>query len=175
MPAGPKHDRLGTEKTVVLPRHVLDEQKYHDQGKDITWEKCALRKWLNKDFYNSAFSDSEKACILSTNVVNKNANDKKTGGNTKDNVYLLNQEEVDKYVGKTKEAKIGKTPPVVTETGIQESEDSTWWLRQRAKDRIFDTYTLVVTKKGVIDGTYPTVSCGIRPVIWISIKKFAAN
>ena len=49
-----------------------------------------IRNWLNKDFYNSAFSDFERKKIVKTNM-----ND--TG--VKDNVFILSLTEVNNYFG----------------------------------------------------------------------------
>ena len=45
---------------MLLSKYVLDPKPYHNAYEGITWENCDLRKWLNNDFYNTAFSASEK-------------------------------------------------------------------------------------------------------------------
>lgn len=60
-----------------------------DNNKSL-WEVSTIREWLNKDFYNKAFSKSEKTKIC--NVVLK------TGRRTtNDNVFILSFDEVKKY------------------------------------------------------------------------------
>ena len=82
-------------------------------GATVTWQKCSLRQWLNSDFYNGAFSDSERPFIQT--VTNSNPkwldfDDDKLGatgittggygGNpTEDNVFLLSVPEIIKYMG----------------------------------------------------------------------------
>lgn len=56
---------------ILLSDHCIAKHAYHDKNKAVTWENCALRKWLNEIFYQKAFSDKEKAQIIKTKVVNE--------------------------------------------------------------------------------------------------------
>lgn len=62
---------------------------------DVTWEECTLRKWLNDNFYNEAFSSEEKASIQLTHIANDDNLEMRTfGGNdTDDYVFCLSIEE----------------------------------------------------------------------------------
>ena len=69
-----------------------DGDSYTDY--DCTWETSTLRNWLNEDFYNAAFTESEKAAIQQVTVKNDDNPDGAEGGNdTTDKVYLLSIEE----------------------------------------------------------------------------------
>lgn len=69
-----------------LDCQIYDE--YSEESTDVTWENCALRKWLNEDFYNDAFSNEEKNSIQTTEVVNEDNPEYGTegGNNTKDKI-----------------------------------------------------------------------------------------
>lgn len=56
---------------ILLSDHCIAKHAYHDKNKAVTWENCALRKWLNEIFYQKAFSDKEKAQIIKTKVGNE--------------------------------------------------------------------------------------------------------
>lgn len=56
---------------ILLSDHGIAKHAYQDKNKAVTWENCALRKWLNEIFYQKAFSDKEKAQIIKTKVVNE--------------------------------------------------------------------------------------------------------
>ncbi len=49
---------------MLLSKYALDGKAYNDTNVDITWEDCTLRKWLNADFYNAAFSFDDKKNIV---------------------------------------------------------------------------------------------------------------
>ena len=86
---------------LLLSKYILDFKCYNDEGKDVTWETCTLRKWLNDTFYNKAFSGKEKRRIMKSNVVNKDNSECGTsGGNdTNDYVYSLSIDECRQYFG----------------------------------------------------------------------------
>ena len=48
---------------LLLSRYVLDCVPYKNDDERISWDKCNLRNWMNNDFYNIAFADSEKKAI----------------------------------------------------------------------------------------------------------------
>ena len=52
----------------VMSKYGLDMQPYHSEDAEVTWETCSLRKWLNNDFYNAAFTKAEKEKIQTTTV-----------------------------------------------------------------------------------------------------------
>ena len=89
----------------------LDVQRYNDACKDVTWETCTIRSWLNgygsssnvcgKDysndnFINRAFTDSEQSAIRTVAVENKDnlLYGTEGGNNTIDKVFLLSCDEV---------------------------------------------------------------------------------
>ncbi len=88
-------------RILVISKYGLEMKPYNIKKEDVTWETCTLRKWLNNDFYNAAFSDVEKKEIPSVMLANKpNPYYGTTGGNnTTDKVFCLSLEEIEKYFG----------------------------------------------------------------------------
>ena len=78
-------------EALLLSEHILDCKSYNYEFKDITWEECDLRKWLNNDFYNTAFDVNEQNLILEKDIVNEDNKEYGTkGGNvTRDKVFCL--------------------------------------------------------------------------------------
>lgn len=101
-------DRQGN-KALLLSKYIIDNKCYHEQYEDVTWETCTLRNWLNNEFYNKAFSNSEKEKIQTTSVVNNNNIDTNiNGGNsTNDKIFLLSIEEIMQYFGNGEKMKNG--------------------------------------------------------------------
>ena len=89
-------------KALLVSSYVLDTIPYNIDNIDVTWESCSLRKWMNEDFYNSAFSLDEQSKILDTNVINEgNPLYGTEGGNdtndTIDKIFALSVDEIRKY------------------------------------------------------------------------------
>lgn len=84
---------------ILVSYYGLDVQQYHNEDVDITWENCSLRKWLNEEFYNTAFSDEEKAIISPVNLENPdNSYYKIEGGKeTLDTVWMFGEYDARKY------------------------------------------------------------------------------
>jgi hypothetical protein len=82
----------------ILSEYILDCKRYHGKSADITWEDCVnitwrdcdLRKWLNDEFYNTAFNPAEKESIK---TVYCTGNGDGTP-DTEDKVFLLSVDEV---------------------------------------------------------------------------------
>ena len=80
---------------LLISEQVLDTRAYNEESKVITWENCSLRKWLNSEFIDEAFSDEERSKILDTKVTA----DRDTfysgdpGNDTIDKVFLLSVKE----------------------------------------------------------------------------------
>ena len=87
-------------KALLISEYVLEKRSYDSDQEDITWERCTLRTYLNREFYNS-FSSEDRNRIIET--VNSNSNNLwygTPGGNdTRDKIFLLSLEEADKYFG----------------------------------------------------------------------------
>ena len=86
---------------LIITENIIEQRIYHDAYKDITWAECALRKYLNGEFYDK-FSATDKSRIIP--VINKNSDNQwygtKGGEDTQDNIFLLSIEEAAcKYFG----------------------------------------------------------------------------
>ncbi len=89
------------DKALIITKDIIEQRPYHNACKDTTWADCALRKYLNGDFYNK-FTVNDRAKII--RVTNYNQNNPWYGSiggeNTQDNIFLLDIEEVVcKYFG----------------------------------------------------------------------------
>ena len=89
-----------TDKTdgvcTLLCQGPVAKLPYNDTKTDITWENCSLRRWLNEDFYNSKFSDGEKAAIVTshnTYVEDDYHYESDCGNDTDDKVYIFSYSE----------------------------------------------------------------------------------
>ena len=161
-------------KILVISKYALDCQKYDTSYAEITWHDCTLRTWLNNDFYNSAFTDEEKAVINSSSISGE-ANsqyDTAYGENSNDYVFLLSLNEISKYF-KTDKSRSCLPTDYARQNYIEEisaDESCRWWSR-----------TPGITQKNVVAiktdnsinyfGLYAFDMAFVRPAMWIDISK----
>lgn len=86
---------------LIITKDIIKLSAYHDTYKDTVWADCALRKYLNGEFYDT-FSKAEQSRILP--VTNKNPDNPwygtMGGEDTLDYIFLLSIEEaVCRYFG----------------------------------------------------------------------------
>ena len=171
---------LAKEKNriLVISDKALDFQTYNSSITSVTWETCTLRKWLNTDFVNDAFSDGEKAMIPTVTVsADKNPQyDTDPGDATKDKVFLLSIVEAEKYFTSDEARECVPTEYAIS-NGACTSDSYTkggkatcwWWLRSPGYDQ-YDAAGVHVD--GDVHEFGLCVSGGgdaVRPAMWISI------
>ncbi|MBR2660314.1 MAG: hypothetical protein IKH81_01285 [Clostridia bacterium] len=93
-------DKKG-DKLFLLSHKALANLPFNKTSNKAAWGSCSLRKWLNNDFYTSAFNKDERAAIQTTKVQDNKEhtyyewNTKgRLSGTTEDKVFLLSFLEV---------------------------------------------------------------------------------
>ena len=87
-------------RALLISKYILDSDSCNlINEKGDGWENSSMRKWLNNDFYDVAFNDTEKVRILSTKLVNKDNDDYDTiaGNDTTDKIFFISISEAKKY------------------------------------------------------------------------------
>ena len=162
-------------KILAISEKALDCKPYNNEKyTKVTWETCALRKWLNSSFINSAFSSEEKAKIPTVTVsADKNPKYSTDPGNaTQDQVFLLSIAEAEKYFSSNSARRCTPTEYAIA-NGAERS--CLWWLRSPGK---YSEHAADVQSGGDIyyaGYLYRTISAydgdlAVRPAMWISIK-----
>ena len=87
--------RRDNEGVLVISKYALDCQPYNEVFVNITWSQCTLRRWLNSEFINKAFSESERAQITQRHLSNPNSkwNNVPGGPATDDKIFCLSHDE----------------------------------------------------------------------------------
>ena len=165
----------------------MDAQPYNEKFEDITWEKCTLRTWLNRNFFNKAFSANEQSAILLTNVDNSKGHGysgyNTDGGNiTQDRIFLLSYAEANKYFNVTHSSSNNiksRVQPTAYATKREAQTSSIiktadgaavgwWWLRSPGDTQ---DKAMSVSFVGSIDNNYVSfVSGSVRPVLWLNLE-----
>ena len=160
-------DRLDSKTVFVVSANVLEYKAYDDEHKNETlsyfWYKSTLKKWLNVNFYNSAFSDEEKQRILTSDIILQ------SGATVKDRVFILHTEEAKLFFRDDRDRICLPTPRAKAQKphypGMGDAD--MWWARSN------NNGLGTVTAQGqVIDmvgpaGLYPL---GVRPAMWIRLR-----
>lgn len=166
-------------RILVISDKALDCQLYNVKYDVVTWKTCTLRKWLNDDFFNSAFTDAEKMCIpIVTVSADKNPKySTYSGKTTKDKIFLLSTKEAEKYFVDDEERKCIPTDYAIAQ-GVYTSDNHTingvgtcyWWLRSPGS--IQSCATLVYADGVFSERGYDVDrSCSaVRPAMWITIE-----
>ncbi|MDR0818076.1 MAG: DUF6273 domain-containing protein [Oscillospiraceae bacterium] len=186
-------------KALLIPTELIGFWAYNSKNEETIWENSSIRKWLNDEFYNSVFSDSQRAAILETDIENKaNPNTGVGGGvNTKDKVFLLSYDEANKYFSNdgsreaeynATEAQYSALAKALADKSVSENwyykvtydeaigELSSyvgytdwWWLRTSGPE---SGRVACVNYNGSLDRNNEIFEPlgGLRPAIWVNIK-----
>ena len=160
------------DKALLITEQIIDAMSYSTEDDTFTWDGSGVRRFLNTDFFNSAFEDTEKEIVLPSDLMNyKNvAYRTNSGSRTSDLVYLLSIEEAERFFVSNDE-RIAKPTPYALKKGIfTENGKAWWWLRTSGNK---DSYAADVDYGGDVDSygsdRYYSVE-GIRPVIRVSLN-----
>ncbi len=187
------------DKALLLSKNVIDCKCFEDTKTETTYNNSSIRKWLNEEFYNEAFSDSEKMNIIETKNINIDLQGNR-GEDTIDKVFLLSLDEVEKYFGEldnidennsyerivhnnraqafpTQYAKktdnFGEKLFYSKEEGKDYRGACEWWLRTMNSD---NKSTAIVYCNGYAEGLEKNhlinyKNRGVRPVLWVQCIK----
>jgi len=95
------------DSLLLLSKNIIEKKAYNDEYVNITWGESSIRKWLNGEYLNSAFSEEERAKILESLVINSDNPDHGTrgGASTEDRIFLLSLTEVNGYLASKEDKK----------------------------------------------------------------------
>ena len=144
---------IENNRVLVISRYGLDARPFDPDSND--WSESEIRKWLNGEFYNSTFSDEEKARIKSFN---------------QDNVFLLSEKEAERYFA-NRDARKCKPTSYAKAKGAWKIDDYCWWWL-RSPYPNFSKFVYSVNFGGVIDDNFlvNNKSLCARPALWVSLE-----
>ena len=141
----------------------------------VTWETSSLRTWLNEDFFSSAFTEEEKALILTVSNENPDHSIVETPGgrDTRDRVFVLCERDTVIYLNDPADQEaVGKAQGTeyAKANGLQTDEEgnASWWLRSPG---MYEYIAQFVDQNGepYTNGASTDIDylCGVRPVLWL--------
>ena len=157
---------------LVISEYALDARPYHNSNESVTWEDSSLRKWLNTEFFNAAFTNIEKASIRETELLNTDNPELDTpgGNNTRDHVFLLSAQEAAQYFSNDRE-RCAKPSAVAAVKCIWSGPDAGSWLLRTPGKSLKNAVT--VTRSGQISFSGAVITgsgFAIRPAMWVDDK-----
>ena len=179
-------DKDGTEKPIkwivmknegnqvlLLSKYVLDAKPYYEEVEEVTWETSDIRKWLNNEFYTTAFNKAEKAKIQTSLIKNEdNSENGTSGGNdTEDKVFLLSEKEAETLFSNDEE-RIAKATEYAEKSGVYVNEEKAvlWWLRSPGCSRDYAaevSYYGWINRSGCDVNSYDV---GVRPALHLNLQ-----
>lgn len=166
-------------RILVISDKALDCQPFNETGEDVTWRTCTLRKWLNDDFFNSAFSNAEKKRIPTVTVLaDKNPEFSINSGKaTKDKVFLLSIKEVNKYFNSKISRQCMPTNFAVAQGGYISNTYSAdvkatcWWLRSPGGyGLVCAAYVDNIGDIRAYGASVESDNGTVRPAMWINLN-----
>ena len=146
-------------KALIITEHIIEQRPYNVDNKDVTWETCTLREYLNGEFLQK-FSAEDQARIAETRINNPNNQQYGTnGGNdTNDKIFLLSIEEANRYFSSDSE-RIAK---------VANGTASWWWLRSPG---LLSFGAAGVHDDGLVNVAGGVVSDGggVRPALYLNL------
>ena len=188
------------DKALLISRYVLGVERYTEKDADAIWETSTLRKWLNDDFLNIAFTTSEQSYIQNTHLVNDdNLMFKIEGGNdTDDSIFCLSLAEINNYyhiadtifVYEKRQALVAQPTETLRSskggyTFTQDDYDDTYADHGYTRDIIgttsvgwwlrtpgmYSDQACCVKFDGSVGyGAGCGTTCGVRPALWVSTE-----
>ncbi len=162
---------IDDDKVLLISERLLDCKPYNEGCEDVTWAECTLRKWLNEDFINAAFDESDQSKIVLSNIHNPYNPSFCTAGceNTDDRVFALSVDELKKYFQSDEDKKVEITRFAATkQRKLVGYLRSNWWLRTPGSSH---SQATTMSNDGCslcgwnVDCKYVCV----RPAMWVKI------
>lgn len=136
---------------------AIDCRPFDEDPGEIRWHNSSLYKWLNQEFFETAFEGNEKAAIVSN----------------PDRIFLLSKEEVDEHMNVEIMRQVSASSYAQHRGALSSKENGCcwWWLRSSGSN---NNSVVVVYPSGLIDETRVKPNdrrIGVRPAIWIDKAK----
>ncbi|MBR0518616.1 Ig-like domain-containing protein [bacterium] len=152
-------------RVLLLSLYGLDAKAFDDKEPfENVWKDSEICKWLNGDFYNTAFDETEKGKIQSTKL--SDVDDTGTY-----NVFLLSKDELrnTKYFADDESTNCLATAYAKKHDALVISNDNClWWLRSPYPD----TNDVVYSVRGdgyIRNQDVDSNSIVVRPALWINL------
>ena len=181
-------DANNSNKYLIISNLCIDSQEFYSDnpsgetehnggvGYANNYALSNIRKWLNNNFYNTAFNSLQRELIKETDVDNsaKTTYDDPNSyecDTTRDKMFLLSYQEAKTYYS-TNDARKAFGTDYAKCQGLNVSNTcAPWDLRSPAYNSTYGTYSTYVDAQGLATKgiILTTTSNGVRPACWIEL------
>lgn len=159
---------------LLISTKALDCRSYNSESAAaVTWETSPLRKWLNGEFFNSAFTAEEQAAIPEQTVRAENNPKFNTdaGNDTLDRVFLLSIGEVKCFFPEEVERRTVPTEYAMMNGAYRNEENGNCWWVLRSPGVYRSSSSSINSNGALYDYGYYLYHPGdaIRPVIRLTV------
>ena len=166
-------------RVLLITDKLIETKAYHEKIEEVSWKECALRRWLNRNFIDIAFTEEELNMIervqnKSSYITTYGLRDEEVA---EDRVFILSSEEVSKYLIYAVDrvavmsswANKNSSRRANAENVQDGSRIGWWWIRSSG---YFNPFVKYVDAHGNIRewGNIKTSVGFVRPAIWIKLK-----
>ena len=170
-------------KALLLSKKIIDGKAYNSTSATVNgyygnnYAHSDIRKWLIEDFYNTAFSNSDKNTIIPTTLDNSAESSKYSSESTTDNVFLLSKWEAESYAHNyysTTATDYAYSNGFVARTS---TEPCNQWRLRTARSNYYEIYKVEIRwGKWTVyynwyDDEISSIN-GIRPAFYLDIEKY---
>jgi hypothetical protein len=145
---------VNDDSALLITRYAIECLPFNDfdcnkECKDMDWNRCTIRTWLNNDFIATAFSGDEAAKLIVSELENTGVTHKDPGTTTSDKVFFLSIDEANKYFNSSDERMCKPTPYVKGKGAfIAVNDNCFWWLRSSG---VYEPFTACVNYVGDVN------------------------
>ena len=159
------------DRVLIVSKAPVECMSFAKAG-EFSWEESDVRKWLNADFYEGAFSDSERKRIMET-VVKTGLKSGKVE-KTRDHIFIPGKSTVENYLSES-EWKWSKEDNTYLWIQYHHNQSNIYvsWLRNPSDTGVQRIMTL--HSKAVVSttGSFVLDARGVRPMMWIDFSDAA--
>ncbi|NNJ29907.1 DUF6273 domain-containing protein [Lacrimispora defluvii] len=182
---------LREDRALIITEYIIERRPYHNVYKDTTWADCAIRAYLNGEFYDRFSADEQSRMIP---VLNKNPDNEwygcEGGTDTRDTIFLLSMEEAAcRYFGDSSlklynpgrnqrywfERKDKNNSKRIARREGEKGSDW-WWLRSPGRVGVKAVYihgdgNIGIQGNNILIGNLSDGECrgGVRPALWLKL------
>ena len=154
----------------LLSRHGIEAMPYNDSYSAVSWECCALRQWLNKDFFSNAFNDREKAAVKTVQTETKKTFPFIRSAPVYDKVFILNAAEASRYFVSDEKRKCVPSLYAKMRGAYCSGGSCWWWLRSCGEDGAHAMYVSIGGNINSVGSNVSDAQGAVRAAVKINIS-----